>query len=71
MLKRFTSAVLAGDVAKVRKIMKTRDPSFFFRGAFGGSCRDCRFGQRHFSCLDVLSSPFCLAIARNQIEVFF
>ena len=73
LLKRFTSAVLAGDVAQVRKMIQNGGPNIFFRGVrnhFGFRCNNCQFNQQHFSCLDVLSSPFCLAIARNQINVF-
>ena len=66
-LQSFTSAVLGGDVTKVRNIMRTASATFFFRGEYlsGYFCED------QFSCLQVLSSPVSTAIDRNQNGFFF
>ena len=66
-LQRFTSAVLDGDVTSIRNIMKKASANLFFRG---DRLADY-FCEHQFGCLQVLSSPFCIAIARNQREVFF
>ena len=71
-LRLFTFAVLDGDVTEVKHIMRRGSASLFFRGD-RLSDYDCesQYNEVRFSCLQVLSSPFCLAIARNQREVFF
>ena len=69
-LHRFTSAVLDGDVTEVRNIMKKAPASFFFRGdRLSDYFCEYRRNPHRFSCLQVLSSPFCIAIARDQREV--
>ena len=69
-LHRFTSAVLDGDVTEVRNIMKKAPASFFFRGdRLAGYLCEYRSNPLPFNCLQVLSSPFCIAIARNHTEV--
>ena len=69
-LHRFTSAVLDGDVTEVRNIMKKAPASFFFRGdRISGYLCEYRSNRLPFNCLQVLPSPFCIAIARNHTEV--
>ena len=69
-LQRFTSAVLDGDVIKVRNIMKKGTATFFFRGdRLSDYFCEYRSNPYPFSCHQVLSSPFCIAIARNRTEV--
>ena len=71
-LQRFTSAIMAGDVTQVRNIMENGPATFFFRGDRLSDCHcDCNFTEIQSSCLQVLTSPICIAIARNQREVFF
>ena len=71
-LQRFTSAVMAGDVTQVRNIMENGPATFFFRGDRLSDCHcDCDLTEIQYSCLQVLTSPICIAIARNQREVFF
>ena len=71
-LRRFTFAVLDGDVTEVKNIMRRGSASMFFRGdrLSDYEC-ESQYKEVRFSCLQVLSSPFCLAIARNQREVLF
>ena len=54
-------------------MMKEESLTLFIQGDCLSAypCCDCDYNPHQFSCLQVLSFPFCLAIARNRREVLF
>ena len=52
--------------------MENGPGTFFFRGDRLSDCHcDCDLTENKYSCLQVLTSPICIAIARKQRELFF